>query len=269
MALLKIVEGITRSLNNLLERFHQSFFFYVIISSEKFISIGDYMPSIGLMTGSVFIKAFLLWLISNTKDEEVENSQKEDEKIMIVKKSVRGGSVLNVGTVFLIAHLIGFGALFIMTNKAIHDSFHSMNIPTQTGIFYLVVLVFIISLSTSKLRLNTPDSQLLNITILLEIGATLLAVSMLNFALGFFLSVTIVPFAIFMNVNASRSKNLFKFLFKSFIHLAFHPLVLIYVVVLMMTCSSFPELSLKNIIDKSFKATVDGITYGVVDSLVS
>ena len=69
MALLKIVEGISRSLNNLLERFHQSFFFYVIVSSERFISIGDYMPSISMMAGSLLIKSFLLWLMSDNKSE--------------------------------------------------------------------------------------------------------------------------------------------------------------------------------------------------------
>lgn len=271
MALLKIVEGISRSLNNLLERFHQSFFFYVIISSERFISIGDYMPSIGLMAGSLLIKSFLLWLISNNNDEGTEAAKKEEEeeRILIVKKSVRNIDVLNVGAVFFIAHLIGVGSLFITTNKAIHDSFHSMNIPTQTGIFYLVVLVFIFSLVAPKyLRLNHSDGQFLNIVVLLELGTMLLSVSMLNFALGFFLCVVIVPFAIVMNVHAEKSKNLFKFLVKSFVHILLHPLVIIYAIVLMMSFTSFPEMSLKYIMEKSFKATVDGITYSVVDSLV-
>jgi glycosylphosphatidylinositol transamidase len=37
----RIIEGIFRSLNNLLERFHQSYFFYLLPSSERFISIGN------------------------------------------------------------------------------------------------------------------------------------------------------------------------------------------------------------------------------------
>lgn len=39
-SLLQIVEGIFRSLNNLLERFHQSFFFYLMVTGDRFISIG-------------------------------------------------------------------------------------------------------------------------------------------------------------------------------------------------------------------------------------
>ncbi|XP_078482047.1 GPI-anchor transamidase component GPAA1 [Ciona intestinalis] len=45
----KLVEGICRSLNNLLERFHQSFFFYFLPSLERYVSIGMYMPALGLV----------------------------------------------------------------------------------------------------------------------------------------------------------------------------------------------------------------------------
>lgn len=40
----RICEGIFRSLNNLLERFHQSFFFYLLTSTSRYVSIGMYMP---------------------------------------------------------------------------------------------------------------------------------------------------------------------------------------------------------------------------------
>lgn len=37
----RILEQIFRSLNNLLERFHQSYFFYLLPSSSRFVSIGN------------------------------------------------------------------------------------------------------------------------------------------------------------------------------------------------------------------------------------
>lgn len=268
MALLKIVEGISRSLNNLLERFHQSFFFYVIISSDRFISIGDYMPSIGLMAGSLLIKSFLLWLISNRAEDEADDD--DEGRILIVKKSSRNIDVLNVGIIFLIAHLIGVAALFITTNKVAHDNFHSLNIPTQTAIFYLISIIFAVSLLAPKfLSLSFPNGQFLNIIVLLELGTMLLSVSMLNFSLGFFLCVVIVPYAICMNIREGNKRNLFVFLIKSAIHVLVHPLAIVYGVVLAMSLTSFPELNFNHTLDKSFKATVDGITYSVVDSLVS
>ncbi|MCL4131688.1 UNVERIFIED_CONTAM: hypothetical protein GTU68_055066 [Idotea baltica] len=37
----RVLEGICRSLNNLLERFHQSFFFYLLPATNRYISIGE------------------------------------------------------------------------------------------------------------------------------------------------------------------------------------------------------------------------------------
>lgn len=273
MALLKIIEGISRSLNNLLERFHQSFFFYLIISSDRFVSIGDYMPSIGLMAASLLIKSFLLWLMANNKpdDESDENkTEEENEKIVVVRKSTRQIEVLKIGTILLCSHLIGVAALFVTTNKAIHDYLYSLGIPTQTGIFYSVAFIVIVSLLVPRfLRLNVIDAQYLNIVVLLELGTMILSVGMLNFSLGFFLSVLIAPFAIIMRINESVKKNLFTFLIKSFLHLLMHPISVIYGAVLALSYSAFSEMNFGYIWEKSFAATIDAITYAVVDSLVS
>jgi glycosylphosphatidylinositol transamidase len=55
-----VVEGVFRSLNNLLERFHQSFFFYLLPSTDRYVSIGLYMPPFGLMALPLVIKVFSL-----------------------------------------------------------------------------------------------------------------------------------------------------------------------------------------------------------------
>ncbi|ODQ83178.1 hypothetical protein BABINDRAFT_44653 [Babjeviella inositovora NRRL Y-12698] len=41
----RIVESTFRSVNNLLEKFHQSFFFYLLVAPRNFVSIGTYLPS--------------------------------------------------------------------------------------------------------------------------------------------------------------------------------------------------------------------------------
>lgn len=38
-----------RKLNNLLERLHQSYFFYLLPSLSRFVSIGIYMPAFGFL----------------------------------------------------------------------------------------------------------------------------------------------------------------------------------------------------------------------------
>lgn len=231
------------------------------------------MPSIGLMAGSLLIKSFMLWLISNTKPEETDvDKEKEpkEEKILIFKKSVRQVDAITVGTVYFVAHLVGVLLLVLMTNKPIHDYFHNMNIPTQTGIFYLAVAVTVLSVVTPKfLKFDHCNAQFLHIMLLLELGTSLLSVSMLNFSLGFFLCVFIVPFAIAMNVNNDQKRNLFVFLMKSLLHLLVHPLALVYAIILALSYTSFHEMGFQYIFDKSLKATVDALTYSVVDSMVS
>ncbi|KAM7280013.1 hypothetical protein ACFE04_007147 [Oxalis oulophora] len=45
----QVIEGTIRSVNNLLEKFHQSFFLYLLTSPSKFVSVGVYMVAFALL----------------------------------------------------------------------------------------------------------------------------------------------------------------------------------------------------------------------------
>ncbi|KAK9457364.1 Gaa1-like protein [Dipodascopsis uninucleata] len=70
----RIVEAGLRSINNLLEHFHQSFFFYLLLSPRRFVSIGTYLPSAMMVGASFTIKGFYLWLSSENIFSEVLNA---------------------------------------------------------------------------------------------------------------------------------------------------------------------------------------------------
>ncbi|CCE61265.1 hypothetical protein TPHA_0A01820 [Tetrapisispora phaffii CBS 4417] len=53
----RIPEAIFRSVNNLLEKFHQSFFFYFLVAPRHFVSIGSYLPSAVCLSISFGISA--------------------------------------------------------------------------------------------------------------------------------------------------------------------------------------------------------------------
>ncbi|KAG8224021.1 hypothetical protein J437_LFUL001098 [Ladona fulva] len=72
----RVVERVFRSLNNLLERFHQSFFFYLLPATDRYISIGMYMPPLGMIGGGLLIKAFVLWLKMQEDKESSPYSEK-------------------------------------------------------------------------------------------------------------------------------------------------------------------------------------------------
>lgn len=72
------LESILRSLNNLLERFHQSYFFYLLAATHRFISIGQYMPSLCLLCVALLVRALALW-VSIKQDGDIETNKQTSE----------------------------------------------------------------------------------------------------------------------------------------------------------------------------------------------
>ena len=82
MAMGRCVESIFRSLNNLLEHFHQSFFFYLLMQPDRFVSIGTYLPSAMLVAVNFTIMAIAMWVRSGRQPVAkvtTDGSPKKDE----------------------------------------------------------------------------------------------------------------------------------------------------------------------------------------------
>jgi glycosylphosphatidylinositol transamidase len=71
MAMGRVIEGTFRSLNNLLEKLHQSFFFYLLMSTERFVSIGTYLPSAMLVAVNFTFTSIALWIKSGMPEADV------------------------------------------------------------------------------------------------------------------------------------------------------------------------------------------------------
>lgn len=73
MGLGRTIESLFRSLNNLLEHLHQSFFFYLLLEAKRFVSIGTYLPSAMLIAANFSITAIALWVQSGRSQQTVPN----------------------------------------------------------------------------------------------------------------------------------------------------------------------------------------------------
>lgn len=80
MAMGRVIEGSFRSLNNLLEHLHQSFFFYLLMQRDRFVSIGTYLPSAMLLAANFSIMAIFLWVKSGQTPPSSESKQSKVEK---------------------------------------------------------------------------------------------------------------------------------------------------------------------------------------------
>lgn len=264
LPLLKVVEGMSRSLNNLLEKFHQSFFFYLIVAHDRFVSIGDYMPCIGLMTSSLLIKALLHWLDLN-QDQDPKDNTKEQQKKPTKKKNIQEFDLITVGLLFIIAHSLGFFAMYLPSSKPLNDLIFSYGITTELQLFIeftAVAVMGIIIMSFMKMR-SSYDTQILHIIGLLELSTILIVVGMLNFSLGFVLCLVAVPVA--LNLKSIGDRCLFM---KKMILFLVHPVIVSLITVFILTVLQYPELDPMELAKRSLGATMNAITYAVVDSIV-
>ena len=57
----RATEATCHALNNLLERFHQSFFLYLLPSTSAYVSIATYMPALGMLVAASAILILPTW----------------------------------------------------------------------------------------------------------------------------------------------------------------------------------------------------------------
>eukprot|EP01133_Synstelium_polycarpum_P013903 gene13903-16403_t len=111
----RIIIGTLRSLNNLLEHLHQSFYYYLLPSPFAYISIGEYMISLGLILAPLILKVLLLLVqLSNTfkKPFVVVNTVATTQPTPN-KESDTPTDILYSVTIVMIAQLVGI-ALFTL-----------------------------------------------------------------------------------------------------------------------------------------------------------
>ncbi|KAL7965214.1 Gaa1-like protein [Trichoderma sp. SZMC 28014] len=132
MAMGRVVEGSFRSLNNLLEHLHQSFFFYLLMQKNRFVSIGTYLPSAMLLAANFTIMAIFLWVKSGQPAVKDVDSGKEKNDGTERKGDAAAASwtplaiernLLSPLTFVAICHSISAIPLFVFNHLGINVSF--------------------------------------------------------------------------------------------------------------------------------------------------
>ncbi|KKK20052.1 hypothetical protein ARAM_006405 [Aspergillus rambellii] len=216
MALGRTVEGLCRSLNNLLEHLHQSFFFYLLMQTHRFVSIGTYLPSAMLIAGNFTIMAIALWLRTGyymspksttsstvkktTTGEKAAASQKKpDDKgtVAPIEESSNGITERQLAlplTLVVGLHILGLIPLYIFNNLP-HESF-TLATYTCIGVnasLPLILAAILSQSSTSSPNTNTQQSHLIKSLSLLLLGLFLSTLATLNFSLSFMIGLLCAP----------------------------------------------------------------------------
>ncbi|XP_067052585.1 glycosylphosphatidylinositol anchor attachment 1 protein-like isoform X1 [Acropora muricata] len=241
-----VLEGVVRSLNNLLEPFHQSFFFYLLPESHRYVSIGLYMPPFGCLLLGPAIMAIVLWSsasagpksvaniealqVGEVQGESPENTSDQqqcpgemrgsgetktvalDEKIAFLRYPPNIGSIVplvlgaNVAGVFLFFSPDLGYKLGQVTGM---DPLQSSHI-TMASCFAALVLIF----STGRPSSSLPDEVTRRDHSIKKCGALVLfsvvmgAIAVMNFSFAFFVAMFQVPVYLFVYPSASRSRRI-------------------------------------------------------------
>ncbi|CAG8450657.1 11126_t:CDS:10 [Ambispora leptoticha] len=207
------VESTFRSLNNLLEHFHQSFFFYLLPSPEKYISIGSYLPPSILLAHS-----------QSSKEPKIE--QKFPTPSPFNRRPRR---ILFSLTVLITTHATGIMIFFMIKNYFLLNKLASL-LFIQDYFLVLALIIFIlikvsfvlVSIMESRAptknqiahrieKTNDTNSQdrpqqlepaadwiILKCFTLAFTGMIISCLSVLNFSLAVFTAlIVIIPFSLF------------------------------------------------------------------------
>jgi len=208
MAMGRVIESTFRSLNNLLEHLHQSFFFYLLMQAGRFVSIGTYLPSAMLVAANFTIMAVFLWIKSGwplpTSTTKSKKTGKTEEKKPLVVVEEEGTKALvpeedvkvRERKLFLPLVVVAGSQFLGVVPLSIFNHTSKAMFPTVFALFTITNLLLPYLIST-LLHLYSPPStqqyQIMHSFSLLLLGMFLSSLATLNFSLAFLVGLITTP----------------------------------------------------------------------------
>uniref|UniRef100_A0A8C9WGA6 GPI-anchor transamidase component GPAA1 n=1 Tax=Scleropages formosus TaxID=113540 RepID=A0A8C9WGA6_SCLFO len=194
----KLLEGMFRKLNNLLERLHQSYFFYLLPSLSRFVSIGYYMPAFGLLAAILLLRALDLWVQLGSPAPGTEDGLPF------------GPGVLSVLTPLIISHLTGV-ALYTLPIMAQQTAVEHFPVSETEAVVLTAIAIYTagLALPHNTHRVLSGEGteegwRVLKLIAIFYMAVLLGCTALINFSLGFILALTLVPVAAFITPHVPR-----------------------------------------------------------------
>ncbi|XP_058035054.1 glycosylphosphatidylinositol anchor attachment 1 protein [Ahaetulla prasina] len=203
-------EGIFRKLNNLLERLHQSYFFYLLPSLSRFVSIGLYMPAFGFLLLLLILKALDLWVKLSSFNSDGSQLCDGDQASNPALVEDPRPSVLTLIPPLLICHATGLALYFVpvwgqqVATEHFPVSESEAVVLTSIGIY---VAGLALPHNTHRVLMDSGSNQgwmMLKLFALLYLAMQLSCIALINFSLGFLLTVTMAPVAAIVQPTGPR-----------------------------------------------------------------
>ncbi|XP_051468038.1 LOW QUALITY PROTEIN: glycosylphosphatidylinositol anchor attachment 1 protein [Apus apus] len=228
----KTLEGMFRKLNNLLERLHQSYFFYLLPSLSRFVSIGLYMPAFGFLILVLILKALDLWMkLSKCETGNSERLWDGDRSagevgpfpcpsppcappagppLTPVSPQEPRPGLLALVPPLVVCHAAGL-ALYYLPVLGQHVATQHFPVSESEAVVLTVIAIYLAGMALPHnthraLAGGSSDRgwMTLKLLALLYLALLLGCLALLNFSLGFLLAATMVPAAAAVTPNGPK-----------------------------------------------------------------
>uniref|UniRef100_A0A7N8X8I1 GPI-anchor transamidase component GPAA1 n=1 Tax=Mastacembelus armatus TaxID=205130 RepID=A0A7N8X8I1_9TELE len=195
----RLLEGMYRKLNNLLERLHQSYFFYLMPSLSHFVSIGYYMPAFGLLAVILLLRALDLWV-------QLATPPQTEDGVADIDQSSPG--VLSVLTPLVISHATGV-ALYTLPIRFQEMAVEHFPVSETEAVVLTAITIYTAGLALPHNTHRYMPGTLLKLVSVLYLAVLLGCTALINFSLGFILAITLVPVAAFITPHVPKVLSAF------------------------------------------------------------
>lgn len=117
-----IVESSLRTMNNLLERLHASFFFYFLSGPNSFLKIGEYLPSVIIISTAIMFGGLKLWVDAGWVANVPPMSLEKDSQLNSKKLRARQRNVFLPLGIVISTHVTG-GFIFLIATSSWFSQF--------------------------------------------------------------------------------------------------------------------------------------------------
>ncbi|XP_051225434.1 uncharacterized protein [Lolium perenne] len=198
----RLIEGVVRSVNNLLEKFHQSFFLYLLTAPSKFISVGVYMIPFALLVVPLPIVAAALADGGKTEGKSMNGHNMKGSADIL---QVDGGAWkwLQSARVLLVIQIWAV----IVSLLPYYISQIADGTPIQSAVIWVVLSIIVLIILYAML--GSPYSagvewKLLKATMITSISIGLGLMSIINFATAQLGSLIVIPMCLFSRPVKAR-----------------------------------------------------------------
>ncbi|KAI0086173.1 Gaa1-domain-containing protein [Irpex rosettiformis] len=192
-ALGRVLESTLRTTNNLLERLHASFFFYLLVGTTTFMKIGSYLPAPVLVSTAMLFSGLGEWARARWAEEPVGPDEKEREPGLGTQWVQRKRPVLPAILFVIGTHLNGV-LLFCLIASPWASRNKIFTYPFLVAqAFLFPLLLSLATTKTSSPSTTAPTYQILK-SINLCLASTVISItSVLNFSLAATLAILLGP----------------------------------------------------------------------------